>query len=48
MKHIPLCYRVTGQNGNNLLLTYFRQLLQLLDHYCGSPLPRQNGVTSQI
>ena len=41
-------YRVTHQNGKNLLLTEFRQVCQLVDHNCSYLLPRQDGGMSQI
>ena len=41
-------YRVTGQDGKNLLLTEFRQFWQLVGRYRSYLLPRQDGGKFQI
>ena len=41
-------YRVTHLVGNNLLLTWLRQLWQQVGHYCSYLLPRQDGEKSKI
>ena len=40
-------YRVTRILGNNLLLTWFLQLQQLVGCYCSYLLPRQDDGTSK-
>ena len=45
---VVLKYRVTIPDGNNLLLTWFRQSWQLVGSYCSYLLPRQDDGTFQI